>query len=174
MVRSKQIDGEKFKSLIIKTYQKSRLNDVCRYVSSSERLINDHLCFQRNQDITRMLKMFSTDVQEQIKFSDFVIKINQKGKEQHRVLLITDVCLYNIMPNDYTKCKQRVDLKDALGITIKNNTSEVVVHFSNEYNYRFKSLKQEIIINLLSKLVVARSKAIDGGKVSKMPIHTKP
>lgn len=130
---------------------------------------NDHLCLQGNRAIAKMLEKFDSSGTEKVHFSDFVIKINRKDKEQTRVILITNSHLYNIMPNNYSKCKRRIDLKDIMGISISKITDEFVVHVPEEYDYRFKSAKKEKICELLGVLVVARSKKT-GGKIKKLQV----
>jgi len=132
---------------------------------------NDHLCLQGNRAVMKMLEKNSgTGSKERVMFSDFVIKINRKDKEQTRVMLITDSCYYNIMPNNYAKCKRRIDLKDLLGVSVSQVSDEFVIHVPEEYDYRFKSSKKDVIIDILQKLVVKRSKAVDGGKIKKLAI----
>jgi len=86
---------------------------------------------------------------EEIKFSDFVTKINRKDKEQTRVLLITDKHMYNLMPNNYGKMRRQIPLPNICGISSTVTTDEFVVHVPDEYDYRFKSSRKAVIIDVL-------------------------
>ena len=86
----------------------------------------------------------NTPAPEQVKFSDFVIKINRRGKEQTRVMLITNLAVYascifhfvqcafdrsyNLLPNNYSKCKRRIDVQKIAGITASQVSDEFVLH----------------------------------------------
>jgi hypothetical protein len=65
---------------------------------------------------------------EQVKFSDYILKINSRGREQERVLLATDAALYNLKATDYSKCKRRIpyDLLDSM--TMSEISDEFVLH----------------------------------------------
>ena len=65
--------------------------------------------------------------EEKVKLSRLLIKVNKRGREQSRVLLVTDKAVYNLMPSknrfqlrnhnivsiwgDYSKCKRRIRLE---------------------------------------------------------------
>jgi tRNA A-37 threonylcarbamoyl transferase component Bud32 len=129
---------------------------------------NDHLCLAGNRAVDKMLEKHEAK-KDKVLFSDFVIKINRKDKEQTRVMLITDNHLFNIMPNNYAKCKRKIKLQDVNGISVSEISDEFVVHVPDEYDYRFKSSKKKIIIDLLQKLVPTRSKAT-GGKIKSLSV----
>jgi len=133
---------------------------------------HDHLCLQTNRLALKMLDKMSPGSNEKVQFSDFVIKINRKDKEQTRVLLITDVYLYNLMPNNYSKCKRRIDLKDILGVSVSESSDEFVVHVPDEYDYRFKSAKKDKIIEILSEFIPKRSGAT-GGKIKTLTVKAQ-
>jgi serum/glucocorticoid-regulated kinase 2 len=83
---------------------------------------------------------------EKVAFSDFVIKINRKGKEQTRTILITDKAVYNLMPNNYGKCKRRVGIDRIVSVTVSAISDEFVMHIPEEYDYRYKSSKKDQIL----------------------------
>jgi len=130
---------------------------------------NDHLCLQGNRQIIKMLNKFQAGNSEKVQFSDFITKINRKDKEQTRVFLLTDTHVYNIMPNNYGKCKRRIDLSRVVGISITQKSDEFVIHVPEEYDYRFKSARKEKICELLRPLVVSRSQAT-GGKIKDLQV----
>lgn len=86
---------------------------------------------------------------EKVAFSDFVIKINRKGKEQTRTILITDKAVYNLMPNNYGKCKRRVGIDRIASVTVSAISDEFVMHVPEEYDYRYKSSKKDQILQAL-------------------------
>jgi len=88
---------------------------------------------------------------EKVAFSDFVIKINRKGKEQTRTILITDKAVYNLMPNNYGKCKRRVGIDRIISVTVSAISDEFVLHIPEEYDYRYKSSKKDQILQALKQ-----------------------
>ena len=68
-----------------------------------------------------------------------MVKINRKGKNQNRVLLITSRHLLNLMPDNYSKCNRCMQISQLHHITKVAAAQEFVVHFADEYDYRFKS-----------------------------------
>lgn len=77
--------------------------------------------------------------EERVKLSQLLIKINKRGREQSRVLLITDKAVYNLMPRDYSKCKRRIRLEAIAAVTFSETNNEFALHVPEEYDYRYKS-----------------------------------
>merc|ERR1719367_802557 len=76
---------------------------------------------------------------EKVQLSLSLIKINRKGKEQQRVMLITDKAIYNLMPRDLSKCRRRIRLENVASVTFSTSTQEFAIHVPEEYDYRFKA-----------------------------------
>jgi len=114
----------------------------------------DHLCLAGNHSVQKMLNKHgqNTPLPEIVKFSDFVMKINKREKEQTRVLLITNKAVYNLMPNNYGKCKRRIAIDEIGSITGSSISDEFVLHVPAEYDYRFKSAKKEVICKVIQDL----------------------
>jgi len=114
----------------------------------------DHLCLAGNHSVQKMLNKHgkNTPLPEIVKFSDFVIKINRREKEQTRVMLITNKAVYNLMPNNYGKCKRRIAIDELGSITASGISDEFVLHVPAEYDYRFKSAKKDTICKVLQDL----------------------
>jgi serum/glucocorticoid-regulated kinase 2 len=114
----------------------------------------DHLCLAGNHSVQKMLNKHgqNTPLPEIVKFSDFVMKINKREKEQTRVMLITNKAVYNLMPNNYGKCKRRIAIDELGSITGSSVSDEFVLHVPSEYDYRFKSAKKETICKVLQDL----------------------
>nr|BAK00435.1 predicted protein [Hordeum vulgare subsp. vulgare] len=114
----------------------------------------DHLSLASNAAVIKMLAKLgkNTPNKEVVYFSDFVVKINRKEKEQTRVMLVTDKAIYNLMPSDYGKCKRRIDLLSVGSITASNISDEFVIHVTDEYDYRYKSGKKKKICGLIKQL----------------------
>jgi len=81
-----------------------------------------------------------------------VIKINRREKEQTRVMLITNKAVYNLMPNNYGKCKRRIAIDELGSVTASQVSDEFVLHVPAEYDYRFKSAKKDTICKVLQDL----------------------
>jgi len=111
----------------------------------------DHLCLGGNHSVNRMLQKFgrNSPMPERVVFSDFVIKINRRDKEQTRVMLITDKAIYNLMPNNYGNMKRRIGIEKLASITCSQTSDEFVLHVPEEYDYRFKSAKKEKVAEIL-------------------------
>ncbi|MES1916553.1 MAG: hypothetical protein MHM6MM_008369, partial [Cercozoa sp. M6MM] len=120
---------------------------------------DDNLKLARNSSVRKMLhkKGHNLPKPEQVYFSDFVVKINRREKEQRRVLLVTDKALYNLMPKDFSSCKRRIKIDDVVSITMSQRSDEFVVHVPEEYDYRFKSAKKEAIARVLAELYRSRT-----------------
>lgn len=114
----------------------------------------DHLCLSGNTKVQKLLKEKGENKPqpEKVQFSDFVIKINRKGKEQTRTILVTDKALYNLMPNNYGKCQRRIPITDMEAVSLSSVSDEFVVHVPNEYDYRYKSSKKDQIVASLKTL----------------------
>lgn len=114
----------------------------------------DHLKLALNPNVQKTLAKHGVNRpdEEQVVFSDYVIKINRREKEQIRVLLITNKACYNLMPSKLFKCKRRIGIEKMASVTASQVSDEFVLHVPEEYDYRFKSTKKDQIINVLTKL----------------------
>jgi serum/glucocorticoid-regulated kinase 2 len=111
----------------------------------------DNLGLSGNPKVARMLAKLGNNAprSEVVMYSNYITKINKRGKEQARAILVTDKAVYNLMPNSYGTCKRRIDLKGVVGITASCSSQEFVVHVPNEYDYRFKSTSKDAILDVL-------------------------
>lgn len=55
---------------------------------------------------------------ESVQFSDSVIKVNKRGKNQERDLIITNLALYNFLPNNYKQCQREIRIQHLKGIVL--------------------------------------------------------
>jgi serum/glucocorticoid-regulated kinase 2 len=113
----------------------------------------DHLSLSLSSSVRSVLNKFHVAGKEPeiVLFSDFIIKINPKDKPQERVLMVTNTAIYNLMPNDYKKCKRRILLADLGKITASTKSDEFILHFPSEYDYRLMSLRKRDIVEVLKK-----------------------
>jgi len=130
-------------------------------MASSEAKELDGLGMAGNSTVQKMLNKLGTNkpLPEQVKFSELVTKINKKGKEQMRALLVTDKAIYNLIPNNYGKCKRRISMDEVGGVTVSQISEEFVVHVPTEYDYRFKSEKKEKVAKMVQDLFNAYMEA---------------
>jgi len=113
----------------------------------------DRLSLAGQAAVLKMLAKLgkNTPTPESVSFSDYVIKINRKEKEQTRVMLITNRGIYNLLPNNYS-CKRRIDIDKLVAITASKTSDEFVIHIPDEYDYRFKSGRKDKICEVLTVL----------------------
>ena len=113
----------------------------------------DHIGIGSHPQILKLISTFNKEESsEKVKFSDYMVKINKRDKPQERVLLVTTKAVYNIMPNDYSRCKRRIPLALIDSLTISNTSDEFVVHVPGEYDYRMMSLKKEEVTKAMRDL----------------------
>ena len=96
----------------------------------------DYLGLEGNGAVRGMIFKLGANVPalEQIVFSDLVTKINRREKEQTRAILITTKAVYNLMPNNYAKCKRRIPITLLSSITVSQQSDEFVLHCPDEYD----------------------------------------
>ena len=115
----------------------------------------DYLKLSANQSILKLISKVGAKKGETILYSDQIIKINTKSKQQTRILLLTNIALYNIKPNDnaiYKKCEKRVEIKKIPCIEIEDNNKFKVIQFV--YKTDTKNIKAilQVLKNLILKL----------------------
>jgi len=103
---------------------------------------------RKNLRCKKLLETIGTS-KEQVVYSNQVTKINRKGKEQLRTLLITNKAVYNCMPRNVSRCKRRIPIQDIASVTLSTVSDEFVLHVPIDYDYRFKSKDKEIIGKVL-------------------------
>ena len=105
--------------------------------------IEDKLAFQNNPDVMNKLG------EEKIYFSDKIMK-KQMGlfpKIGERILVITDIALYNFKD---LEIKRRIKLEDLKAITISTTSNEFIIHCNqNEYDYLYIYPDRKKIIKVL-------------------------
>lgn len=83
-------------------------------------------------------------VLETVLFSSVVTKINRKDKAQDRVLVVTNLAVYNMSKSKAVK--RRIELGRVEGITLSTTSDEFVIHCPSEYDYRLTAVhKREAI-----------------------------
>lgn len=101
-----------------------------------------------NQELNAILTEYS---QTTIYFAGEIVKVNQRFKSQHRVLLITESFLFNL------KCSGK-GIKQRRCIEIKNITklslstlpdNYLMVHVGSEYDYYFKMEQKTQVVKIL-------------------------
>ena len=114
----------------------------------------DYLGLEGNGAVRSMIFKLGSNspALEQIVFSDLVTKINRREKEQTRAILITTKAVYNLMPNNYAKCKRRIPISLLSSITVSQQSDEFVLHIPDEYDYRFKSGKRDKIAEVINRM----------------------
>lgn len=121
-------------------------------------LVDDSLGLAKNRSAQAMLAKEGNNEPnpEVVYFSDLLVKINKRNREQLRALLITDKAIYNLT-TDFTKCKRRIPLEEVFSISVSRISHEFVVHVPSEYDYRFKSSKKVTIAELINELIKRRT-----------------
>mmetsp|Transcript_32937 Transcript_32937/g.53283 ORF Transcript_32937/g.53283 Transcript_32937/m.53283 type:complete len:531 (+) Transcript_32937:127-1719(+) len=117
---------------------------------------SEQMDFLKLKNEPKILKVLQTKghnfpKKEELILSEIVTKINRKNKEQQRVMVITNKAIYNLIRDKYT-CKRRIPIQAVGLITESTSSDEFVLHVPSEYDYRYKSGKKRVIIDLLGKL----------------------
>jgi len=110
-------------------------------MADTEPVVRDNLHLASNVQCKKMLGKLGENwpENEKVILSLALIKINRKGKEQQRVMLVTDKAIYNLMPRDLSKCRRRIRLENVASVTFSTSSFEFAVHVPEEYDYRFKA-----------------------------------
>jgi len=114
----------------------------------------DRLKLQGDAECRKMLEaMCETKTnEEKVEYSNHVTKINRKGKEQTRILLITSKAVYNCLPKNVTKCKRKIPMEELASMTLSTASDEFVLHVPWDYDYRYKSVDKENVAKVLKKV----------------------
>ena len=105
----------------------------------------DKLGLENNQDIRSKIG------EEKIIYSDKMSKINNSlfTKTQERIILVTDLAIYNIKGNEI---KRRIKIEDLKGITVSKVSNQFIIHGNqNEYDYLLIYGNRKKFIIILSK-----------------------
>ena len=115
---------------------------------------DDMLKLAQNVQCQKMLSKMGDNFpeQERVVLSVKLVKINKRGKEQNRILLLTDKALYNLKPKEIRKCQRRIDLEKIVSITLSLTSQEFAIHIPEEYDYRYKSSYKLRIAAVLQEL----------------------
>ena len=102
----------------------------------------DNLNISKDKEILKQLD------NEKIFFSDIIVKINQIGKNQERIFILTNKHVYNFKKKTL---KRKIPLSSILGLSYSSISNEFIIHGKNEYyDYSYLSQSKLIIIYLIT------------------------
>ena len=103
--------------------------------------IFDNLNLSKDKDFLRIID------NEKIYYSEDIIKINQAGKNQERIFLLTNKHIYNFKKKTL---KKKLPLTSIIGISYSSISDEFIIHGNNDqYDYYYISENKIIIICLI-------------------------
>lgn len=109
----------------------------------------DYLELGKHPSISKLLAH-----DEVIHFSDMIVKINRKSKQQERAILITDRNIFNlVITKAALKSKRKIEISKVVAIIWGKEGKEFVVKVPEEYDYHYKSVKREEIIAVIEKIL---------------------
>lgn len=98
-----------------------------------------------------MLFVAEAQETETVQFSDSVIKINRRGKQQNRDLLVTNSAIYNFLPGKYSKCKRLILISNVSGLLLSKLSDELIIQVTGEHDYHYKVVRRPELYEALSK-----------------------
>eukprot|EP01083_Nonionella_stella_P096606 271637_1 len=98
--------------------------------------------------------LFETEgyANEKVLLSEMITKVNAKGRNQKRILMITQKAIYNLKPKKLTKSQRRITIGNIGMITLSSMTPEFVIHVPSEYDYHLISKNKIQICEQLQSL----------------------
>lgn len=112
--------------------------------------VMDTLALADNQKIMR-LTLNSQGNPEFVYFSGYVHKISAAGRKQKRVLLVTALGIYNILADNLSKCKRRIDVRRLESVSRSQGASDqFVIHVNGDYDYLFESIDKDDIVRIIA------------------------
>ena len=132
----------------------ARIHNILNNMSTENEIGRDSLLLNESSFCRRMLNDYGDNYPkpERILYSAKVLKINKKGREQRRILLITDKALYNLKINKICSCQRRISFDIIESISTSLISNEFTIHCPQEYDYRYKSNDKDRITILLAQL----------------------
>ncbi|KAH7830520.1 Unconventional myosin tail [Monocercomonoides exilis] len=118
-----------------------------RRSSDTKAPLGDLLKLKLNSSVMKMIgKTGDTD----ILFSDEIVKVNKRLKTQKRILLITDLAVYNLTPGNF-KLKRRIALQDLGSVNLSCLSDNFfALRVPTEYDYLMVSTRKiEIVLTLV-------------------------
>ena len=109
-------------------------------------------CFTKGHTSADVVYLKSVATDEQLILAIKLIKINKKGKKQQRVLVLTNLAVYNFKYSllgsiDFKNYKRRIELMSIESIhSNTSNMNEFILKVPAEYDYRYESTEVEVII----------------------------
>jgi len=109
-------------------------------------------CFTKGHTSADVVYLKTVATDEQLILAIKLIKINKKGKKQQRVLVLTNLAVYNFKYSllgsiDFKNYKRRIELMSIESIhSNTSNMNEFILKVPAEYDYRYESTEVEVII----------------------------
>lgn len=91
------------------------------------------------------------DYDEVVQFSDEVLKINKRGREQKRALVITNYNIYNFSLNKYKTPKRVIPIRRLHAVLLARTSDEVLLQIRGDYDYLFRIVRKSEALQKLSQ-----------------------
>ena len=91
---------------------------------------------------------------ETVSISCRVLKVNENGKQQKRVVAVTNLCIYNFKPGKYKTFQRRMRIERVGSIFVStDNAEEFIIHFdvADEYDYTFLTDRREQVVGAIQR-----------------------
>eukprot|EP00466_Bigelowiella_natans_P006491 jgi/Bigna1/74283/fgenesh1_pg.28_\ len=126
----------------------------------------DRLALSLSQKVQEILTTYATE-RESVIFTDYLIKVNKRGKEQKRILMLTNLAIYSSITIGFTaapptlrynltpsfEMKRRIPIQLIPHITVRSsNSTDFIVHVISEYDYALKYAHRSTFIDCLERI----------------------
>eukprot|EP00477_Mikrocytos_mackini_P000183 GAHX01000193.1.p1 GENE.GAHX01000193.1~~GAHX01000193.1.p1 ORF type:complete len:835 (-),score=236.00 GAHX01000193.1:19-2523(-) len=85
-------------------------------------------------------------------FSDYVIKINYRGKCQKRTLIITPTTIYNCKPSGL-RVKRTIPISDVENFTLSSSSNNFILATKTGYDYNLNYKNPKALVDIISKQI---------------------
>lgn len=111
----------------------------------------DQLRLGTNPTILKMLEtQQAIEGPESVVLSELVTKFNRKKKAQERVLMVTQLAVYNLVHGKWNNVQRRIPIQTLSGLTLSKVTDEFVLHVKDDYDYHYKTPRRADIVHCIA------------------------
>eukprot|EP01006_Ploeotia_vitrea_P055740 TRINITY_DN68028_c0_g2_i1.p1 TRINITY_DN68028_c0_g2~~TRINITY_DN68028_c0_g2_i1.p1 ORF type:complete len:1024 (-),score=607.08 TRINITY_DN68028_c0_g2_i1:43-3114(-) len=155
----------------------SEITDVQGVLNSLRAQKSDHLRIANNKTLLQFLEKQNKQHKEleTVVFSDVVLKVNKRGKEQERDLVITNIAIYNFLPGKYKQCQRSIPITKLRQLALARTSDMLLFQVRNDYDYLMHIVRRaevvEVLVKRFSRLVKDQAlKAIFADDLTKLQV----
>ena len=104
-------------------------------------------------DATLLRCLQKDDRGSSVLYSDTVVKINKRGQEQTRQLIVTRHSVFYFAPGEYDAARRCIPVASLAAVVASETSDELVLQVTSDYDSHFRVVRRAELVSILTDVV---------------------